>query len=98
MSPLNHKRTTSSLAPPIFYVAKKLQLKDRRFPIVSTKKSFFGTNFGTSNLIFYLMKKEKEIDLLIKCFPLLFPITISRQYYKANCVHKKQMYIAGHNQ
>jgi hypothetical protein len=29
MSPLNHKRTTSSLAPPIFR-----QLKDRRFPIV----------------------------------------------------------------
>ena len=33
MSPLNHKRTTSSLAPPICYVAKILQLKDRRFPI-----------------------------------------------------------------
>jgi len=31
--PLNHKRTTSSLAPPIFYVAKNWQLKDRRFPI-----------------------------------------------------------------
>jgi len=28
MSPLNHKRTTSSLAPPIFYVAKNVQLKD----------------------------------------------------------------------
>ncbi len=25
MSPLNHKRTTSSLAPPIFYVAKNQQ-------------------------------------------------------------------------
>jgi len=33
MLPLNHKRTTSSLAPPIFYLAKNHQLKDRRFPI-----------------------------------------------------------------
>jgi len=33
MLQLNHKRTTSSLAPPIFYVAKKWQLKDGRFPI-----------------------------------------------------------------
>jgi len=33
MSPLNHKRTTSSLVPPIFYVAKKWQLKDRRLSI-----------------------------------------------------------------
>jgi len=33
MSPLNHKRTTSSLAPPIFYVAKIWQLQDRRLPI-----------------------------------------------------------------
>jgi len=24
MSPLNHKRTTSSLAPPLIYVAKKI--------------------------------------------------------------------------
>jgi len=31
MSQLNHKRNTSSLAPPIFYVAK--QSEDRRFPI-----------------------------------------------------------------
>jgi len=27
MSPLNHKRATSSLAPPIFYVAKTLAIK-----------------------------------------------------------------------
>jgi hypothetical protein len=33
MPPLNHKRTKSSLAPPISYVAKKWQLKDRRLPI-----------------------------------------------------------------
>jgi len=31
--PLNHERTTSSLAPPIFYVAKNWQLEDRRLPI-----------------------------------------------------------------
>ncbi len=37
MSPLNHKRTTSSLAPPIFYAAKKWQLKDRRLPTVRFK-------------------------------------------------------------
>jgi hypothetical protein len=34
---LNHKRTKSFFAPPIFYVAKKLQLKDRRFPKKATK-------------------------------------------------------------
>ncbi len=32
MSPLNHKRTTSSLAPPIFYVAKKLSIKRWKAP------------------------------------------------------------------
>ncbi len=31
MLPLNHKRTTSTLAPPIFYVAKNRQLKDKSF-------------------------------------------------------------------
>ncbi len=34
--PLNHKRTISSLAPPVFYIAKKGNKKDRRFP---TEKS-----------------------------------------------------------
>jgi len=32
MSPLNHKRTTSSLAQPIFYVAKKLAIKRSKAP------------------------------------------------------------------
>jgi len=36
MSPLNHKRTTSSLAPHIFYVEKNWQLKDWRLPISPT--------------------------------------------------------------
>ncbi len=36
MSPLNHKRTTSSLAPTIFYVAKNLAIK-RRLLICSTR-------------------------------------------------------------
>jgi len=31
MSPLNDRRTTSSLAQPTFYVAKNQQLKNRRF-------------------------------------------------------------------
>jgi len=38
MSPLNHKRTTSSVAPPIICVAKKWQLKDRRLPINNQRK------------------------------------------------------------
>jgi len=38
MLPLNNKRTTGSLAPPILYVAKKLQLKDRRLPISAEPK------------------------------------------------------------
>jgi hypothetical protein len=33
MLPLNHKRTTSSSAPPIFYAVKNWQLKDRKFTI-----------------------------------------------------------------
>jgi hypothetical protein len=32
MSPLNHKRTTSSLAQPIFYVAKKITIKRFKDP------------------------------------------------------------------
>ncbi len=32
MSPLNHRRTTSSLAPPIFYVAKKSAIKRQKDP------------------------------------------------------------------
>jgi hypothetical protein len=32
MLPLDHKRTTSTLAPPIFYVEKNWHIKDRRFP------------------------------------------------------------------
>jgi len=39
MSPLNHKRSTSSLAPPIFYVAKKWQLKGR-FTNILLPKSY----------------------------------------------------------
>jgi len=36
MLPLNHKRATSSLAPPLFCEAKNWQFKDRRFPISTT--------------------------------------------------------------
>ncbi len=35
MLPLNHKKTTSFLAPPIFYVAKHQQLKERRIPLTT---------------------------------------------------------------
>jgi len=38
MSPINHKRTTSSLVPSIFYLPKNLQLKDRRLPIQKWSK------------------------------------------------------------
>ncbi len=33
MAPLNHKMTTSFLAPSLFHVTKNWYLKDRRFPI-----------------------------------------------------------------
>ncbi len=42
MSPLNHKRTTSYLAPPIFIVEKNQQLKDRRFPIKDRERGGGG--------------------------------------------------------
>ena len=62
MSSLNHKRTTSSLAPPIFYVAKKWQLKDRRFPITPSKHVMViiqadnGQNTWTSLIDKYCLK------------------------------------------
>jgi len=34
MSPLNHIRTKNNLAPPIFYVAKNWNVKERVFPVV----------------------------------------------------------------
>ncbi len=44
MSPLNHKRTTSSLAPPIFYVAKKignLKIEGSPLRVIATKILLF---------------------------------------------------------
>ncbi len=40
MSPLNHKKTTSSLAPPIICAAKKLAIKRQKAPhyIILTSK------------------------------------------------------------
>jgi len=46
MSPLNHKRTSSSLAPPTFYVAKKFcNKKIESFPlqIVSSPFAYFSS-------------------------------------------------------
>jgi len=43
MSPLNHKRTTSSLAPPIISVAKKIgNIKIEGSPFLQYKKSYSG--------------------------------------------------------
>ncbi len=50
MSPLNHKRTTRSLVPPIFYVVKNLQLKDRRFPIDRVEAAL-SYHFRTSHFL-----------------------------------------------
>jgi len=42
MSPLNHKRTTSSLVPPIFYVTKKVGIKKiEGFPLNFNRKFDF---------------------------------------------------------
>ncbi len=45
MSPLNHKRTTSSLAPPIICVAEKLGIKRQKVPHLVT---FEICNLATS--------------------------------------------------
>ena len=58
MLPLNHKRTTSSLAPPIFYVVKNLQLKDRRLPIARQKERE-GERVGKRDSKKIEMEKEK---------------------------------------
>ncbi len=44
MLALNHKKTTSSLAPFIFYVAKNWELKDRSLPIELIEAKKFKTN------------------------------------------------------
>jgi len=53
MSPLNHKSTTSSLVPPIFYVAKNGNKKIEGFPLnlVSFQSSptYTHTYTGVSN-------------------------------------------------
>jgi len=41
MLPLNHKMTTSSLAPPIFYVAKNGNEKIEGFPLAKKKLKMF---------------------------------------------------------
>ncbi len=41
MSPLNHKRTTSSIAPSVFNVVKNWHLKDWRFAITFTWSIFW---------------------------------------------------------
>jgi hypothetical protein len=38
MLPLNHKRTTSSLVPPIFYVAKKFAIERYKAPHCQNKR------------------------------------------------------------
>jgi len=74
MSPLNHKRTTSSLAPPIFYVAKNWQLKDIRLPIGAILQQFqimhwnFSANvaeteYSVCPLIRSLWANAKEITI-----------------------------------
>jgi hypothetical protein len=45
MLPLNHKRNTSSLAPPIFNVAKNLAIKDKRKPIALFLVKLGGSSF-----------------------------------------------------
>jgi len=75
MLPLNHKRTTSSLAPPIFYVAKNLALFINIFLII--KKFGFKTTqvkITSSELIskrvHVLCSKveQKEIKKLLRIF------------------------------
>jgi len=49
MSPLNHKRTTSSLAPPIFYVAKKFcNKKIEGSPMTLFQMVCYGTPYSAS--------------------------------------------------
>jgi len=62
MSPLNNKRTTSSLEPPIFYVAKIWQQKDRR-PIT---QFFFEKYLLSLNVAVSGGHKEDERQSLFK--------------------------------
>ncbi len=71
MSHVNHKRTESSLAPLIFYVAKNWQLKDRRIPIGDNPPSSFAEmslehkhSQSSKNILVYKLNK---VDLHLLC-------------------------------
>jgi len=71
MVPLNHERTTSSLAPPIFYVTKNWQLKDRRLPIKtsSTYEKLSCSLAKTTTAIYKLMEERYALPLEISQVP-----------------------------
>jgi len=67
MLPHNHKRTTSSLAPPIFYVAKKWQLKDRRLSISASScplQSLKNKHLNQLSLNFELNAELKTLNYI----------------------------------
>jgi len=78
MSPPNHKRTTSSLGPPIFYAVKNRPLKDRRFPLTWNKRDSqtytmipnptvaLTCNIGRHvlTIIFFVRKEKKSFFVL----------------------------------
>jgi len=76
MLPLSQKRTTSYLAPPLFYVAKKWQLKDRRFPI---KK--LSPELVSAIDVFLLQTKNNRTEVFIvgKIIPMFSSIEVHTQ-------------------
>ncbi len=75
MLPLNHKRTTSSLAPPIVYVTKNWHLKDRRLTIYWTFRGWAGLylslRLGERGLP-RLSGRHSYISLIHKAISLIF--------------------------
>ncbi len=75
MSILNHKRTTRSLAPPIFCVAKNWQLKGRGLPIKIRQKFQEGIYSSARNLIFANRYFRSQI-ISVRAHPPLFKCRI----------------------
>jgi hypothetical protein len=89
MLPLNHKRTTSSLAPPIFYVAKISAIKNRRLPIKfdSMKRLHFTINVVLE--IFVVKPTNEWMRVFVNCY-FVFEQKRKRRRVHSNCNCQQQ--------
>ncbi len=67
MSPLNHKKYTSSLAPPIIYAAKQLAIKRWKVPhcLLGNEKKYF-------KFIYYIKMTFSPFDNILSIPKLIY--------------------------